>query len=218
MLRPPPTPADPPLLRGYIHFGAAIATAAATPLLFLVSASARAYVSAAVFAASLLLLFATSATYHLLGGASRDRRALRRADHAMIFVAVAGMYTPFCLQVLGTAWGISLLSVVWGLAGVGIVVGQVWHHAPRWFGVSLYVALGWVAVVATSELVTGLAPWALSLMLASGVVFTVGGVIYAIGRPSPFPRVFGHHEVFHTLVAVGCGVIYCVVLVGVLPG
>jgi hemolysin III len=185
--------------------------------LLLAADSPRGYVGGAVFGASLVLLFTTSASYHLVPWLPRLRPIARRIDHSMIFVAVAGFYTPFCLQVLGVAWGIPLLVTVWVLAAAGITLKQAWPSAPAWLSLGAYLCIGWVALVALVPLAAGLSPLAMAGLVTSGVLYSVGGVIFATGRPSLAPRVFGHHEVFHSLVAVGSAVLLCVVMTDVLP-
>ncbi|MGD9933331.1 MAG: hemolysin III family protein [Dehalococcoidia bacterium] len=204
-----------PLLRGYSHLAAALIAPFALLALLLIADSPRAYVGAAVFGASLILLFSTSAGYHLLPWPPRVRAFVQRVDHSMIFVAVTGMYVPFCLQAMPMAWGISVLSVIGGLALAGIVLKQAWFTAPRWLGVTTYVAVGWTAIVAIPALELG--GWSMALLAASGLLYTVGAVCFATGRPRLAPSVFGHHEVFHAMVILGTGLIYGVVSIDVLP-
>jgi hemolysin III len=191
------------LLRGYFHLVAAGLAVAGLVLLVLLADSAEAYVGGAVFAASLIALYSTSATYHTITWGRRMRGLMKRLDHSMIFVLIAGTYTPFCLLAASTAWGVSILAVVWSIAIAGIVLKIAWPGAPRWLGVGLYVGTGWVALVAASELADWFAVFPLLLLAAGGVAYTAGGVIYALKRPDPFPRVFGYHEVFHLLVIAG---------------
>jgi hemolysin III len=204
-------------MRGYIHLVAAIASPFALLLLLLSAHSARAYVGAAIFGASIVLLFSTSATYHLLPPWPRMKAVLRRVDHATIFVAVAGLYTPFCLQALGLAWGISLLSVVGGLALAGAILKLTWPDAPSWLNLACYLSVGWVGIVAAFELPRVLSGAAVALMLLSGALYSVGGACFAARWPNPNARVFGHHELFHLCVVAATAVLYVVVMVDVLP-
>ncbi|MBN9492616.1 hemolysin III family protein [bacterium] len=206
-----------PLMRGYIHLVAAIASPFALLLLLLSAHSARAYVGAAIFGASIVLLFSTSATYHLLPPWPRMKAVLRRVDHATIFVAVAGLYTPFCLQALGLAWGISLLSVVGALALAGAILKLTWPDAPSWLNLACYLSVGWVGIVAAFELPRVLSGAAVALMLLSGALYSVGGACFAARWPHPNARVFGHHELFHLCVVAATAVLYVVVMVDVLP-
>lgn len=203
------------MLRGYSHLIAALAAPFALLALLMIADSPRAYVGASLFGASLILLFSTSAGYHLLPWPPRVRLYVQRVDHSMIFVAVAGMYVPFCLQAMPLAWGISVLSVIGGLALAGILVKQAWFAAPRWLGVTSYVAVGWTAIVAVPALQLGRGPMA--LLAISGVLYTVGAVCFATGRPRLAPSVFGHHEVFHAMVVAGTALIYGVISMDVLP-
>ena len=206
-----------PLLRGWLHLGAAVAAVAGFVALALLADSPRAYVGGAVFAVSLVLLYTTSATYHVVRWGRRMHALLKRLDHAMIFVVIAGSYTPFCLFAADSAWGAGLLAAVWSVAGAGVVLKLVWPYAPRWLGVSLYIGTGWVALVAATEIVTWFALLPLLLLALGGVLYTVGGVIYALRRPDPFPRVFGYHEVFHALVIAGSAVHYSLVAAYLMP-
>ena len=192
-----------PLLRGVFHLYATIAAVAGAALLLLIADSARAYVGGAIFAASLVLLYGTSAAYHSITWTPTLRRLIRRLDHSMIFVLIAGTYTPFCLMALNTAWGITMLSVIWGVAGGGVLLRVAWPTAPKWLGVSLYVIVGWLGLIPTRELLTWFAPFPLLLLVLGGVLYTLGGVVYAVRKPNPWPRVLGYHEIFHLLVIAG---------------
>lgn len=194
-----------PALRGILHLGAALAALAGTAPLLLVADSPTSYIGGAIFAASLVLLYGTSATYHNFDWGPTARRIVKRLDHAMIFVLIGGTYTPFCLHV-SLGWGIPVLSVVWGLAGAGALLKILRPDAPRWLGVTLYVALGWLALVAAAELVAEFSTGELIMLTLGGVLYTLGGVVYALRRPDPLPRVFGYHEVFHALVVLGSAV------------
>jgi hemolysin III len=205
-----------PALRGWLHAITVLAVVAGAAVLLLVADSARAYVGGAVFAASLFLLYGTSATYHRVHWRPTARRVVKRLDHAMIFVLIAGTYTPLCLHV-SLAWGIPMLSIVWAIAGAGIVLKLLWPDGPRWLSVALYVALGWLALAAVSELVTWFSPVELAMLGIGGALYTVGGVVYAARRPDPWPRVFGYHEIFHLFVVAGSAIHYSLVVIYVLP-
>ena len=201
---------DRPLLRGYFHLGAAIAAVFGCVGLVLLASTPSAYVGGTVFAASLIALYSVSATYHTINWGRRMHAVLLRLDHSMIFLLIAGSYTPICLLALDRTWGISLLAVVWSIAGAGIAMKITWTNAPRWLGVGLYMATGWIGVVAVSQLFAFAAPAAL-LLVGSGLLYSIGGVIYGLRRPDPFPRVFGYHEVFHVLVIGGSALHYALV-------
>jgi hemolysin III len=173
-------------------------------------------VGAAIFSTSLMLLYGTSASYHRVGWGPTPRRIVKRLDHAMIFVLIAGTYTPLCLEV-SLAWGIPILAVVWSLAGLGALLKVLWPDAPRWLSVTLYVGLGWLALVATEELLSSFSAGALAMLALGGVLYTVGGLVYALRRPDPWPRVFGYHEIFHAFVVAGSAVHYSLIALYVLP-
>ncbi len=202
-----------PLLRGAFHLCAAIAAIAGAVLLVLLADSPRAYVGAAIFGASLILLYTTSAAYHRITWSPRLRGIVRRLDRSMIFALIAGTYTPFCLLVLNTAWWISMLSVVWGIAGAGIVLTVILPGAPKWLGVTFYVIIGWLALVTAPPLAAWFTTGSLALLLLGGVLYTLGGVVYAAGKPNPYPRTFGYHEVFHVLVIAGSVLHYSLVAI-----
>ena len=147
----------------------------------------------------------------------RLRALVRRLDHSIIFVFIAATYTPFTLMLMSNGWRIPLLSVVAGLAGAGAVVSLTGPVASRWIRVMLNLTLGWIGIVAISELLSALPGRAIVLLLLSGILFSLGGAIYAARRPDPFPRVFGYHEIFHSLEIAATVVVYSVVLIYVLP-
>jgi hemolysin III len=131
---------------------------------------------------------------------------MQRLDHSMIFVLIAGTYTPFALLVLEPALGWAVLGVVWGGALAGVVISLLWIDAPRWLTAVLYVALGWVSIVIMPQLWDRAGVLAVALLATGGVLYTVGAVVYARRRPDPAPRVFGYHEVFHALVIAAAAV------------
>ncbi len=206
-----------PLLRGYFHAVAAFAAGLGLVALVLRSDSAAAYVGSAIFASSMIFLYGTSATYHIVAWGQRMRSILQRLDHSMIFVLIAGTYTPFCLLVSSRAWGLSLLAIIWGVAAAGIVMKMAWPSAPRWLSVLVYASAGWTSAVAGPQIAAWLGIVPLSLLAAGGILYTVGGVVYALRRPDPAPRVFGYHEVFHLLVIAGSALHYATVALFLLP-
>ena len=213
----PPAVAPRPLLRGTLHLAMAIVAPFALALMLLIAHTPQGYVGAAIFGASLIACFTISASYHLVPWPTVLRGVMKRLDHSMIFVLIAGTYTPFCLTVLWGAWGISMLSVVWSIAGVGVLLKVAWPYAPRPLSVGAYLAVGWVALVATVPLLTAMAAWALALVALGGALCSVGGLVYARRRPDPYPRVFGYHEVFHALVVAGVVVFFSLVTFYLLP-
>jgi hemolysin III len=141
---------------------------------------------------------------------------MRRADHAAIFVFIAGTYTPFALLVVSGPLGTGLLIAVWAGALAGIARELVWTRAPRWLGVAAYIALGWLAVLCAPTLISELG-WSVTLVAAGGVLYTLGAVVYALRRPDPWPRSFGYHEVFHALVIAAAALHLAVIALVVLP-
>lgn len=206
------TLASPPLLRGHLHLIGALVSPFALLALLIIADSPRSFVGASIFGSALILLHATSASYHLL----RWKR-LRLLDHSMIFVFIAATYTPFTLKVMGDGWGISLLSVVWGVAGVGVALTIANRGSFRWFLLGLYFVLGWLALIPMTQLVKSLPAEAFAVLVLSGLVYSAGGVVYATRRPDPWPSVFGYHEVFHGLVMIATLLIYLVIAFYVLP-
>lgn len=188
-----------PALRGQFHLLMALVSPAALLVLVLIADSPREYVGGAIFGVSLLLLFSTSSVYHLM---ERGQATLQRIDRSMIFVLIAGTYTPFCLVLLENGWGIPILSVVWGLAAVGIASKAVHPTPPRWLNLALYLGLGWIGLVAIAPFASAASWTVLALLLAGGVLYSLGGVVHARRRPDPFPGVFGYHELFHLLTAL----------------
>jgi hemolysin III len=157
-----------------------------------------------LYGASLVLLLGSSSLHHAIHPRSpAGRRALRRLDHIAIFGLIAGTYTPVSLLGLGGAWGWSVFGVIWGLFLVGALTKVFWLHQPRWFSVALYVAMGWTAVVAIGPLLDRFSGEALLWMLAGGVAYTGGAVIYGVKRPDLWPRWMGFHGLWHLFVLVG---------------
>lgn len=202
-----------PLLRGYIHLGSAAATLAAWVFMLTRASQASAIISSLVLGAATLALFSTSATYHLVPWRERAGRVMKRLDHAMIFVAIAGLFTPFCLRAMSPAWGGTMLGLSWTFALAGVAAKVTRPDMPRWLGVGLYLGAGWLPIVAAAEVSHHLPTRALLMVLGAGLIYSVGGVFYATKRPDLFPRVFGFHEVFHALTAVGTALLWIVTAV-----
>ncbi len=183
-----------------------MASLVAGTLLIVAADGTRRQVAAAVFAGSVAACFGASALYHRVTWRPAVRRWMRRIDHAGVYTLIAGSYTAVCLLALDGAWRWSVLGVVWTGAAAAIVLKFVWVDAPKWLAAAIGIALGWVGVAAMPELAMRLNPAAVALLLAGGVLYTVGAVVYARRRPNPMPHVFGYHEVFHalTIVAVSC--------------
>ena len=205
---PLPAPAVPelrmkPRLRGVSHQYAFFVSLASGTLRVLLATTTRATVAVALYAASVSALFGVSALYHRVTWTIPARPRMRRLDHAMIFLLIAGTYTPVGLLVLEGTLATVVLAVVWGGALAGIVLELAWTRAPRWLGVTVYLALGWVAVVAMPQLFIRLGMAGGLLIVAGGLAYSAGAGVYALRRPDPVPAVFGYHEVFHLLVIAG---------------
>jgi hemolysin III len=192
-----------PKLRGVLHQGAFIIAVALAPLLIVGADGGRPRLAAAVFAGSVAACFGASALYHRVTWSPRMRLWMRRIDHAGVYLLIAGTYTPVSLLVLGGAWRPVVLTIVWAGAAAAILLKFVWVAAPKWLAAAIGLALGWVAVVALPQLIDRLHPAAVILLIAGGLAYTAGAVVYARRRPDPVPAVFGYHELFHALTIVG---------------
>lgn len=188
------------------HMAGAIASIVALVFLIIVSATeGNAYnvVSCTIFGVSLILLYTFSTLYHSLKVGERATRVLRKFDHIMIYVLIAGTYTPICLGPLRGPWGWSIFGVVWGIAVGGIILKSICNNPPRWLSTSLYLLMGWVVIVAVVPMLNTFSLEALLWLLAGGIFYTVGAVIYGLKKPAlPFKH-FGFHELFHVFVLLG---------------
>jgi hemolysin III len=194
-------PPQKPLLRGVSHQIAFFVALLASGLLVQWTTTREAAWAAAVFGGALVTLFGISALYHRVDWSPAARRRMRRADHAAIFVLIAGGYTPlFALVPTEASHGYAALLVIWAGALVGVVKSLVWPHAPKWLTALLCVGLGWAVVgpVVDRAAVIGALP--IAMLVVSGTTYSLGAVVYALRRPDPIPRVFGYHEVFHLIV------------------
>ena len=174
-------------------------------------------VAFAIFSLSLIALYTASALYHLLPLSSAGVARLRRVDHMMIFVLIAGTYTPFCLLALDGAWRAGLLILIWGLALCGILLKLFWMGASRWLSVALYLGMGWVAVIAAPALFQAVPPPGMAWVLGGGLAYSLGAIVYGLRRPNPVPGVFGFHEVWHLFVMAGSACHFWAVLHYVAP-
>jgi hemolysin III len=202
-----------PKLRGWMHAATVPLAIAAFAVLITLSPTGATRLGSAVFAASALLLFTVSGVYHRGTWSPRTWAFLRRFDHANIFVLIAGSYTPFAVLFLHGGARVTLLAVIWVAAIGGMLFRILWTDAPRWLYTPMYIALGWAAVFFIPQFVdgahafsAGIAIAVLSLVAAGGILYTLGGVVYGLKRPDPWPQWFGFHEVFHsfTIVAFAC--------------
>jgi hemolysin III len=206
-----------PLLRGVLHQAAFSLSLVVGTLLIVESDGPRRQAAAAVFAGSVAACFGASALYHRVTWTPRMRVWMRRIDHTGVYLMIAGTYTPVALLALDGRWRPSVLAVVWAGAGAAIVLKFVWVNAPKWLAAAIGIALGWVAVVALPELVRNVDPAAVVLLVAGGLAYTAGAIVYARSRPDPLPTVFGYHELFHALTIVGIAFQYTAIAFFIVP-
>ena len=189
-----------PSLRGKIHLAAIVPAIVGSICLALHSQPSR-FVSVLVYGTALILLFSVSAIYHTPNWAPDIRSKLRRLDHSMIYIFIAGTYTPFCIALGGEAETL-LLPIVWAGAGLGVLKSLLWINAPRFVTALLFVSLGWAIVVSIGDFYRNLGLLILGLLGAGGLMYTLGAFAYARKAPNPIPKVFGYHEIFHSLVVL----------------
>ncbi len=203
------------------HFiGMLMAIFAAVPLLIKAAHEpSRIYViSIAIYAASLILLYAASTTYHTFDKSQKVNTILKKIDHMMISVLIAGSYTPICLLVLKGKTGLILLGIVWGIAIVEILIKAFWVYCPKWVSSVLYIGMGWTCVLAFTQILNSMSPAAFGWLLAGGIIYTAGGIIYALKLPifNTRHKNFGSHEIFHLFVMGGSACHFIVMYVFVL--
>ncbi|MER7168297.1 hemolysin III family protein [Micromonospora sp. NPDC000207] len=208
-LRLKPVDIGKPRMRGWLHTYAFFVALVCGVVLCSIAAFRPGWaplISCLVYSLTVCGLFGTSALYHRRVWSPRGYQIMRRMDHSMIFLFIAGTYTPFCTMLLAPRPAAAMLSLVWGGALGGVAIKVVWPHAPRWVSAPLYLALGWVSVAMVPEILHVGGVTALVLLVVGGAIYSVGAVFYALRKPNPWPAVFGHHEFFHacTLVAAIC--------------
>lgn len=204
------------------HFiGMLMAIFAAVPLLIKAAHEpGRIYIiSLTIYAASLILLYAASTTYHTFDISPKINTILKKIDHMMISVLIAGSYTPVCLIVLKGRTGLILLSIVWAIAIAGILIKAFWVYCPKWVSSVLYIGMGWTCVLAFTQILNNMSPAAFGWLLAGGIIYTVGGVIYALKLPlfNNRHKNFGSHEIFHLFVMGGSACHFVVMYAFLLP-
>ncbi|MDD3173392.1 MAG: hemolysin III family protein [Herbinix sp.] len=181
--------------------GMLMAVFAATPLLIKAASQPDAIhiISLGVFILSMILLYTASTVYHTFGRTAKIHLRLKKFDHMSIYVLIAGTYTPICIIVLGGRVGLGLLALVWGFAIIGVVVTLFWVHCPKWFSSAVYIAMGWICVLAFTQIINSLPRAGFVWLLAGGIIYTVGGIIYALKLPifNNRHKNFGSHEIFH---------------------
>jgi hemolysin III len=206
-----------PRLRGLSHAAAFVVALPLGLALVLEADTGRGRLSAIVFAAAVVAMFGASALYHSPNWRDAPRRWLRRVDHAGIYALIAGSYTAFGLLALSGYWRWVVLSVVWAGALAAIVFKFAWVDAPKWISAVIGVALGWIGVIVSPQLLGAIGVAASLLVLAGGLLYTLGALVYALRRPDPRPAVFGFHEVFHVLVIAAVACQYSAVAFFLLP-
>jgi hemolysin III len=198
-----------PRMRGWLHTYAFFVAAVCGVVMCALAASrpgVAPLICCAIYSLTVCGLFGASALYHRRVWSERGYRFMRRLDHSMIYIFIAGTYTPFSVLLLARGTAVWLLAVVWGGALAGIAVNVFWPFAPRWVSAPLYLALGWAAVAVLPDYLRAGGVTVLVLLSVGGLTYSVGAIFYALRRPNPWPKVFGHHEFFHacTLVAAIC--------------
>jgi hemolysin III len=206
-----------PRLRGVSHQYAFFVSVGCGVGLILAASGGRARVAAAIYAGAVSALLGTSALYHRVTWRPAARRWMRRLDHSMIFVLIAGTYTPVALLALHGSLARAILIVVWAGALGGVIFKLLWIDAPKWVFAAVYLALGWVSVAVLGELPAAIGWLGVAGLAAGGLLYTAGAMVYASERPDPLPRVFGYHEVFHALVLGAVFLHYAVIAFAVLP-
>ena len=207
-----------PLFRGYLHAGAAVLSViGATYLVVLSHDDPLRLGSMLVYGAGLTLLFSVSAVYHLRAWGPAGARILRRLDHASIFLLIACTYTPVAFNLLSGTWRVAVLATVWTLAAIGAAIAVAGIQIPRIVRVAIYVGMGWLGPLAFGQLDPALPPVATAMLVAGGLLYTAGAVVYVLRRPDPWPRVFGYHEIFHVFTILAAGLFYALILGYVVP-
>ena len=205
-------------VRGFLHGTAAVFSFAGLIVLALKARSdLPRMVTMIVFSGSMVALFTTSALYHSIPWKERWKKRMQRFDHSMIFLLVAGTYTPIAFNVLTSSWKWIPLGVVWGIAVFGILQKMLYPIVRNWLSITLYLVMGWFAVVPVRELFDRLPLEAMALLIVGGACYTLGMILLVTKRPQLFPRVFSYHEVFHVLVISGALLHYLMILLYVVP-
>jgi len=201
-----------PSLRGWFHQIAFFVAIPAVVILIAAAKPGKARVAAVIYGVAVCALFGVSSTYHRFRWGEVARRRMKRADHGTIFVMIAGSYTPVCLVVLHGAVGISLLVAVWAGAITGLILAITGIAERPGVGFSLYITLGWLAIIGLPQLIRRESSLQLGLLIAGGVVYTVGAIVLGRRWPDPFPKTFGYHEVWHSMVIAASACHYFMIL------
>lgn len=195
------------------HWGGAVLALIGLIALLIVGWSTPAkIISLAIYGVSLIFLFSASATYHMVQVKDKALEIFRKIDHAAIFVLIAGTYTPFCINAFEGFWKWGMLSIIWSLAIIGIIVKVFYIRAPRWLNAGIYVLMGWISILAGGQMLAALPAWVLGWLIAGGVIYTLGAVVYMTKIFNFKPGVFGFHEVWHIFVLFAAAAHFIAVL------
>ncbi len=195
------------------HWGGAILALAGLIALLIIGWSTPAkIISLTIYGVSLIFLFSASATYHMVRVKDKALEIFRKVDHAAIYVLIAGTYTPFCVNAFEGFWKWGMLSIIWSLAVIGIVVKIFYIKSPRWLSAGIYVIMGWISVSAAGQMLSALPTWVFAWLLAGGIIYTLGAVVYATKIFNFKPGVFGFHEVWHIFVLLAAAAHYVAVM------
>jgi hemolysin III len=192
--------------------GAILALIGLVALLVLGWGNLAKIISLAIYGLSLIFLFSASATYHMVQVKDKVLQIFRKIDHSAIFVLIAGTYTPFCVNVFSGFWKWGLLSIIWSLALIGIIVKVFYIGAPRWLNTSIYLVMGWLCLAAIGQMLAVLPVWVISWLVAGGVIYTLGAIVYVTKIFNFFPGKFGFHEVWHIFVMLAAAAQFIAVL------
>jgi len=207
-----------PALRGCIHLVALVLALGAGPWLVTRAPHTSGRVALVVYALAMVALFGVSAAFHRVRWQPAARRRMRRADHATIFLAIAGTYTAVAVLALGGWARLLVLLLVWVGGAAGVALRQLWLDAPKWAIALPYVVVGWCALAVVPQLVHGMGGAGFALLLGGGASYTAGAVVYALRRPDPWPAVFGYHEIFHACTVLGAAAHFTAIVLYALPG
>ncbi len=200
-----------PLLRGHIHQGAFFVSLGATAMLIAKSSNQQSFTAAVIYSFSLLLLFGISAVYHRFHWEPPQRALMKRLDHSAIFILIAGTFTPVALLAMPNVIGHKLLWIIWSAAVIGVMQSIFWVKAPAWFSALFYVGIGWIAAPYLGTLKDSVGISGVGLLLAGGIVYTVGAVFYALKKPKLIAHIFGYHELFHLMTIFGAALHFIVI-------
>ena len=204
---------------GLTHLASAIAALLGTAgLLYVGRGDLTKEISLFVYGLSLILMFSASTAYHLTRSTPQVLQRLRKFDHTSIYLLIAGTYTPLCLYFFTGFWRWGLLGIIWAMALAGVVVKLFVINAPRWLTAGIYLVMGWLSIFAIKEMLATMPVGALAWLLAGGLFFTLGAVIYITKKPDLYPGVFGFHELWHIFVILGCLSHFIMVAAFIAPG